>query len=428
MSSGKGRIFYGWFAVIGAFLAMGASAGTSIYVFSIFVTPVVNDLSIPVSAFMVNMTILMFAAMVFAPVTGRLVEKKGLRYTTILGGAVMTLGHVILGLAKSLPMIYIGYVIVGIAAGIAGPVISTTVAANWFVKKRGIATGIITAGNGIFGLVLAPVMARFITDYGYSFSYFILAAVDFVFIILCGGLLIRNSPQEMGLYPDGDDSLGIREGQSTGETIGLSLPQAMKTKAFWIVGIGFGFLSFVQFGTAQTHNPALQSVGVSTMAAAAVVSVVGIVSAVIKLVYGILIDRYSVKLVTALGMAATIAACLMIYNLTGRSPVLVLYLYAVVFGCAYGMWLPVMTKHLTDSFGIKHYASVFSVLFMMKNIADTMGPMVPSAFFDLSGSYKPAYLLFAGIAVILSIVLLTYKKPKAMIEQEDKSAADRAAQ
>lgn len=412
----KDKIFYGWRVVIGTFLAMGASAGTSIYAFSIFISPVTNELHISASAFMLNMTILMLMSMLLAPVTGKLIEKKGARFATVLGGCIMTAGHLILGFSKVLPMFYIGYGLIGIASGIAGPIIATSVPAKWFHKKKNIATGIITAGNGLFALLLAPLMAKCILSFGYSVSYFVLAAVDVIFIVLCGGLLIRNTPEEMGLVPFGaEDVFETKTDTAKTAVYNPTLSQASRTGTFWCIGIGFALLSIVQFGITQTYNPALQSLKFTPMIAAAVVSIVNIVAAIIKLVYGYLLDHYNTRVITGLGLALTIISSFMIFSFKETTPVAFLYLFAVIFGAASGMWLPVISKHLTDSFGTEHYASIFSIVFMMKNIADTVGPLFPSFVFDTTGSYQKAYFFLGILAVFVAALLLFYKKPKQKI-------------
>ncbi|MCR4841629.1 MAG: MFS transporter [Eubacterium sp.] len=119
-------------------------------------------------------------------------------------------------------------------------------ATNWFIRYRGRVLGIITLGSPLFTVVGTSVMSSFITKYlgGDYRPFYVGVAIILVLIALITAVMIADKPEDVGLYPDGEDHApasedeGAEEGQAT-------LGEVLKNSKTWIMIINFGCFNFI---------------------------------------------------------------------------------------------------------------------------------------------------------------------------------------
>jgi sugar phosphate permease len=270
------RFFFGYWIVAFAFLCLTMCIGCGSFVFSLFVSPLQTDLNWSRGEIMVGFTIFWVMMGVASPLFGRVLDRHGARRAIPIGAVVMGLGFVLLSTANSLPVFYLGYVLVGWGAAGIGPVPTSAIVWNWFRKKRGTAVGITSAGIGAGGVVMAPIVGYLLENFDWRTAYLAMAIIIWLVIIPLSLLIVRTRPEEMGLHPDGDaQPVADRDGATGGVVWGFTLRQAAATIPFWLIGISYLLGNFSSMGGLQAQVPNLNDIGFPTATAAAALGAIG---------------------------------------------------------------------------------------------------------------------------------------------------------
>ena len=404
----KRKLYYGWIVVLGSFVACGLMLYAGITAFSIFVTPVTSTLGIPVTAFMVCATLRSIGGVISSPIGGKLLDTKGLRFTVVMFAAVMALGFGILTISDTLVMFYIGYFVVGLSSGPTTAMVNA-ISSRWFRKNRGLANGVINAGSGLSTFVLSPVLAAVAAAGGYQKAYGLIVALLLGGGVVIGFLLIRNDPGDMGLLPDGAEQENKTEKQEpVKELTGLTMKEVYKTKSFWLLAFGLGFFTLASLGILQTWNAAFQSRGFDAVTVGFAVSVYGIISVPVKLIFGAVADRLKLRDITIIGFGLFVLSAILLGTLNSTN-IIFLWLFAIAFAIGNNSWQALFVKYIVRCFGLKSVGSVSGVISMFMNAGGMVGPLVAGMFFDINGSYNMAYLIFAVITAGCCIALLCTK-------------------
>ncbi len=246
----KPRVFYGYWMVAFTFLCLTICIGCGSFSFSLFVKPLQSSLDWSRGQIMVGFTIFWVMMGVGSPVVGRLLDRHGARGVISIGALLMGLGFVLLSTVSDLYLFYLGYVLVGTGASGIGPVPSSAVVSNWFKKKRGTAIGLMSAGIGAGGVVMAPVANYLLESFGWRTTYFAIALIVWVAIIPLSLLVVRTRPSDMGLNPDDVQSVaGETESEARAVTLsGLTMRQTVATSAFWLIGVSYFLGNFSSMG------------------------------------------------------------------------------------------------------------------------------------------------------------------------------------
>ncbi len=141
------------------------------------------------------------------PVAGYLVDRMGTRFMVFTGLLILTAGFFLFSQVQNLWMFYLAYFIMSVGQGQAGWITVMTLLNHWFVRRRGMAMGLAMVGMGIGALILVPLIAWLINPeadrIGWRRTAEILAVVTLVSAIVLPKL-IRNKPEDIGEYPDGE--------------------------------------------------------------------------------------------------------------------------------------------------------------------------------------------------------------------------------
>jgi MFS family permease len=411
----RGRIFYGYWLVAFAFLCMLIHAGCGPFVFAMFVKPLGSSFGWGRGQVMAGFTIFYLMMGVASPFVGRAVDRYGVRPVIPVGALVMGVGFVIASRMSDLYVFYVACAFSGTGAAIMGHVPASAMISNWFARRRGTAVGVMAAGLGAGGVVMAPITAYIIENYGWRDAYFAMAVIIWVTIIPLALLLVRTRPSEMGLYPDGDSAPAIVVPEETSRVAasGLSLRQSMVMAAFWLMGISYGFSAFSAVGTLQTVVPFLGDKGYPLAIAAAAIGVIGVGSGVGKVFFGWLSDRVQPRFVFVIGLCLQLGGVLMLLNVHAGSPLPVIWTAALVLGLGNGSWLPTMSLLVSTRFGLASYGAVFGAITLLQSTGLAIGPLFAGMMYDATGTYYVALVVFAGLYAISIPSILFVRRPKS---------------
>ena len=364
---------------------------------------------------MAAFTVILLFMAVTSPIAGRLVERYSARLVISLSAVAECIGFIILSQMDSLWHYYIGYAIVGIGVSGASVVTSTYVVSQWFVRRRGMAIGIMSTGLGLAGIVYSPLVGlSLIPNLGWSYSYLILAMSIAILIVPLSVFVVKSKPEDIGLSPDGVSTppLTYIEEPTTSASEGLTTRAAIATPAFWLIALAF-LMHSSHLGVAQSQTPHLTDLGfpVSVPATATVILAIG--SVIGQFFYGWLCDHINIKFATTISLAITAVSIIIFMSISGESAEIMIWIYAALFGFGASGWLPTMSMLTSTTFGMVSYGTIFGLLNFFQSLGAGGGPLVAGAFFDAMGTFHWAFVLVLSLVVSAIPIVLTVRRPKS---------------
>ncbi|MGE5839120.1 MAG: MFS transporter, partial [Deltaproteobacteria bacterium] len=266
----KPGLFYGYVIAAACFAIQATGIGTHVS-FGIFFKPLLADYGWT-RASLAGAHSLAFLLMGFLGIfVGRLNDRFGPRVLLTVTALFFGMGLFLMSTTESLWQVYLFY---GIMVGIGlSPVdvIALSTTARWFVRRRGMITGIVKVGTGA-GQFFIPLASSFlILTFGWRTSYILLAA--FATLMLAGmGQLLRRDPSQMGLLPDGDTAVG-QAGSDFVER-GFSLSEALRTRQFWTICFTNLTIVFCLMIIMLHTTPHAMDIGIPATTAAGVLSTI----------------------------------------------------------------------------------------------------------------------------------------------------------
>jgi sugar phosphate permease len=413
-SDSSPRIFYGYYLVAVTFVFLTLFNGSAVSVFSLFVRPLEDSQGWGRGEVMAGFTFFYLLLGFTSPVVGRFVDRYGARPVIPIGAVTMGLAFLLLSHASELWMFYLGYVIAGIGAAGMGPVPCSAVISNWFRRRRGMTLGLMAAGIGAGGVVMAPFVSFMLARFDWRTAYLSMAILIVAVVVPLSLRLIRTRPAEMGLNPDGDRAPAVRleeTAKKNVEVAGLTLRQAARTSAFWLIAVAFSFSNFANMSVFQASSSYLADAGFSIATAATSLGLVGFGSATGKILFGWLCDRMPANRVCAIGIALQLAGTILLISVHEGSSTLLVWGYALLLGFGVGAWLPTLSMLSSINFGLLFYGTVFGSLNLMNSTGTATGPLFSGLAFDMTGSYMGAFVACAVLMVIAIPAALMARKP-----------------
>ncbi len=277
---------------------------------------------------------------------------------------------------------------------------SRNVLLHWFVKRRGLVTGI----RGVFvslGFSLAPLLlAWLIVTFGWRGALWIMAAlVGLVFPVLAF-IFIRDKPESLGLMPDGGVRSKLDRGESEPAVLGKSLEAARRDPVFWIYSCSLGMHAL--FGTALTFHVVsiFAEVGRSSTEAFAYFFPSAIFATSSSLLASWLVDRHKLKpfLITML-MFFVIGAC----GLLNLEHSWGFWLLAAGFGSGGGLWGVISNLAFIRFYGPLNLGAISGFAASVTVFASAVGPAAFSLGYDVFGSYGAAVKVCIGMLCLFLI-------------------------
>jgi predicted MFS family arabinose efflux permease len=197
-------------------------------------------------------------------------------------------------------------------------------------------------------------------------------------------LLLKESPQMMGLAPDGEIiGQAEMETQRSPEK-GVNFQEAKQTGTFWLMGGAFFLISVCFHGSVIHLVPMLTDRGFSAQSAALVASLVGGASIIGKVGIGYLLDRYFAPYVAVCFFCGFALGLLLLGSGLAGSVVLIA---VVLVGLGLGAELDVMPYVVSRYFGLRAFGEIYSYTFAIFTLGGVVGPPLMGAGFDATGSY-----------------------------------------
>ncbi len=403
VESVKPKFFYGYIVVLAAFVIMVVMWG-GIYSFGVFFTPLLTEFGWTRAETSGAYSLFMVLHGLFCIVTGRLNDRFGPRIVITTCGFFLGLGYLLMSRINTIWQLYLVYGVI-IAIGMSGgfvPLVSTVT--RWFVKRRGLMTGIAVAGIGAGTMIMPPVASWLISSYGWRTSYIVIGSIALVLIILAAQF-VRRDPTQMGQLPYGADK--VKEESLNLEAGALSLRETIHTKQFWTFCVIWAFFAFCVHAIMVHIVPHAIDMRISAASAASILTIIGGLSIAGRVIMGGVSDRIGNKLALIICFILILIA---LFWLLAAKELWMLYLFAVVFGFAYGGHVPLVSPIVADLFGLRAHGLILGVVIFVGAIGAAMGPLLAGHVFDITSSYRLAFLACVALSVV-GLILISQLRP-----------------
>ncbi|MSQ14827.1 MAG: MFS transporter [Dehalococcoidia bacterium] len=399
------RIFYGWY-IVAASVAMNFYLSLAFFQgFQIFFLPILTEFGWSRTVMSGAFSLRQLESGALAPLIGFLVDRWGPRTIITTGVLIGGAGMVMLSLINSVWMFYAAFLIISFGAsgashGITWPI----VVSNWFRRLRGRALGISYLGPVVGGPFIVLV-AYLEAALGWRMSVLLLG-IGAWFVGVPLAMVARTRPEPYGYLPDGvaleedhnqwsDHTSRVAAAQLQAEPIqGLTLKQAIRTRAFWYLVVILGFHGLGVNGIMVHQIPYFQSVGFSAQEAAVAVGMIFVLSGIGRLGAGSLMDYFDPRLVLAVVLAVQASSYFMLLLVQSFWQMV---LFALLFGAAFGSTIPARPIMIRSLFGNRAFGAIQGAAQGAAVIMGVVGPLFLGAAYDLTGSYAPAIIVMGVI-------------------------------
>ena len=404
----RARYFYGYNIVAAGFIIQAVSVG-AMFTYGAFFKEFQAEFGWSRAAISGASSLAFLMMGLVGVIAGKMNDRIGPKVIIVASGISLGIGYLLMSRLQTLWQLYLIYgVLVGIGFS-THDVITLSTVARWFIRRRGMMSGIVKVGTGS-GQFLVPLIAMLlITAYGWRNSYLIIGAVALVIFVAVAQVLSRD-PQGSGLRPDGDSNESYDDGNRSREE-SVTLKAAARTRQFWILCVA-EFAIFFCLLTVIVHIvPHAMDLELAPSTAVGVLSTIGCASMLGRIVIGTANDKIGGK--RSLVICFILLLCGLVW-LHIASEAWMLFLFAVIYGFAHGGFFTVISPTIAEFFGTGSHGVLFGIVLASGTIGGAAGPLMAGRTFDVTGSYHTAFYVLILLAVI-GFVLITLLKPRRQV-------------
>jgi cyanate permease len=419
MTLKRPQIFYGWIMVAVAGLGGVFTLGTGLWSIGIFVSPMQDELGWSRTAIFGALTVRALVAGALSPFIGPFFDtRNGPRIMSIVTAIILGTSMMAIRWVQEVWQFYLLFGVLGAVANVSGgTVLVESIVPKWFIRKRGRAVAMASMG-GAFGPVFPAGIQVAILAFGWRDAWLALGAFTLA-VLLPLAFLIRTSPEDMGLLPDGDvepeEQLGAVSSASSPqaarrvEEVSLTRGEAFRTPSFWMLVVIFSITSLGVQGFIANWLPYFQDIGFSAKTGALALTVYGAFVLPARFLWGFLAERYSVRYLL---MIQHILTALGVIILLSIGNIGMLLLFAVFMGLAYGGYIPLQRLIYPIYYGRAHLGAIRGSMRPAITVASAAGPLLIAGLYDIRGSYTLAFTVVMSTWLLAGLMFMFAKPPK----------------
>jgi sugar phosphate permease len=402
-------LHYGWIVAGLTFLSLLIAAGIRATP-SVFMVPLEQEFgwSRATISFAISMNLVLYG--LIGPFAATVYEQLGIRRTMVLALAFLGIGVSLTTLmSQAWQLVLVWGIVVGCGSGTIALVLGAIVANRWFVERRGIVIGVLTASTATGQLVFLPLLASIVERFGWRNAALTIAGVTFLIIPLIA-LLMRDRPSQIGLQPFGDTNetpLEVRVQSQVNPIVTTlnALRIGMCEPDFWLLAGSFFICGASTNGLIGTHLiPACIDHGIPEVKAASLLAVMGIFDFVGTTASGWLSDRWNNRYLLC-----------WYYGLRGLSLIFLPFSFASfhglsIFAIFYGLdWIatvPPTVRLTTEVFGKEKAGVMFGWIVAAHQIGAATATLTAGTMRTVLGTYMQAFILSGVLCILAALFVL----------------------
>lgn len=413
--------FYGWTALIGAMLVYFSFCGCIYYSYGVFLPVMCADLSWSRATLSSPLTVYLLIGGFLGPIVGLSISRFGARKNIIIGNLIAGLGLTGMFLVKEVWQVYFFFsLVVAAAHSFGGFIPATTIATNWFIKRRSLAIGMVIASGGVAGLFFPIFISWLIAVVGWRLSWVVLGGIFILLASVFAGVLVRNKPEDIGQVPDGEFAEATVEGSERRSavsrvyqtTVNWEAADALRTRSLWMI-LAFTAANQFTLNVLASHQVAyLRDIGFTPIIAAAGLSLLVGISTLGKLLGGALGTRFEGRHLATVFLTGLAVGIVVLMNV---KTVPLIYLSSVISGISYGGMLVFQPAMLGAYYGRANYQQIIGWTTLVSTLVSALGPLLAGSIYDATGSYFLAFLVALALIGVGFVCALLAVPPKIRV-------------
>ncbi len=398
----KRRIHYAWVVAAVTFIALLGAAGFRATP-SVLIVPLQHEFGWNRAVISVAVSINLVLFGLTGPFAAALMDRFGLRKVTV--GALITISAgALLTTVMSQPwQLYLLWgVVVGLGTGSIASVLAATVANRWFVKRRGLVIGALTAAGATGQLIFLPALGYLAQDTGWRYVSITVACAALAVAPLLA-IFLRNRPADVGLR-----AYGATEADTTPKSTGSPIANAfrglrmgVRSRDFWLLGGSFFICGASTNGLIGTHLiPASMDHGMAEVTAASLLATIGVFDVIGTLASGYLTDRFDSRWLLFFYYGLRGLSLLLLPYVLG-TPNFALILFIVFYGLDWVATVPPTVQLARKVFGAQNFAIIYGWIFASHQLGAAAVAFAAGAVRTYFGDYQFAFM-FSGLLCLIA--------------------------
>ncbi len=393
--------YYGWWVVATATGILAVSSGVSFWAFGLYFEPLEEEFGWTRSQVAGVVSLVWLVTGLLGPVVGWWIDRQGVRRAMLMGVLGNSATFFLLAEVGSLWQFYLLHGIGAVFRAWMFYLPTQALVSRWFSWRRGLALSITNAGFGLGGFVFTPLIIFFIEQWGWRQALVISGCIQLAYFLPVVLLVIKESPQAMGVEEPRVETVWAKEKQAQGAS--YTLGEAVRTPMFWLIA-GAMFLMYMSMLSFLVHGvPFFRWRGMSPEGAAAIMSANTGLYTTLRISLGWVGDRIPtlrLGVATALLQMGAVAMAL----ISTSVPMLVVFVPLWAAAQAAGPMLEPLL--LSRFFGLAHFGAILGAASLFSTMGQVVGPYVTGWLYDATGGYDAALLLFIGAYGVATLSLL----------------------
>jgi MFS family permease len=411
------RIHFSWVILIISFFSI-IVAGIVRSSTGVFIVPFENEFGWERSVISLAFGISLLLYGLSGPFMAALIEVLGLKKMMIYAMATLLLGVLsTFFMEHAWQLILIWGVIIGLGSGLFLTVLSPYVANRWFVKRRGLAIGILTASTATGQLLLLPLLAIIIENFSWRWAIGLILIISFIMLVVIL-LFMKNTPKEVGLLPYGlvedHQESSVFEPRNPIVLAFQSLLEAVRVKEFWLLAGSFFICGLSTSGLFGTHFISYCiSFGIPVVTAASLLSFMGIFDLIGTTISGWLSDRFDNRWLLFWYYSLRGGSLLLLPYALNEGSISLLVFFSVFYGLDWIATVPPTISISRQVFGIEKSGIVYGWIFASHQAGAAVAAYGGGLIYKIFDSYTWAFFLAGIFCLMASCFVIVIKKQKS---------------
>jgi MFS family permease len=394
------KVFYGKFIIAALFLMYTASNGIALNTFNLYTKEFAASFNVDMDKSIRLAAILYLALALPLPFVGRLLERYSPKKLITIGamGTVASLFY--FANASSYNMMLVFVIVYPLFLAVTGLLTSMYIINNWFLKQRGIATGILLMGSSVGPAIFAPLIGKWIKMHGWQTAAMYEAIICSVLIII-PALLIVDHPSKKNQFADGVEGRMAGQPMINKDESKKVFKTVTRSGGFYLVLIVTSVLWFCIGGFIQNQRNYQADLKMDVAQSGLIQGLFFFCGLLGKLFFGWLSDKFDVKKIMLLSVINMLLGCVFLRMSLQNS--LFTIPAAIVFGLGYSGVFTMIQLYILHLYGGPAYGSILGLVSFIDTLSLFIGVLVLSGLRKASGTYAGAFVLITGLSLLALI-------------------------
>ena len=396
-------MFYGWIIVAVAFLTQFIVTGFFFYGFAVTLEPMADAFSDGKRAAVATVHLVMpWVGAVMAPFIGQLAGRGHIRALLTAGIVSMATGLLLVSQASTLWHLYAIFpTLIAFGAGTLSGVVASAIVINWFDRLRARALGISQIGASVGGVLMAPIGAMLVSDYGWRTTYLVYGSLTMLLAPLVWMLAV-GSPAERGLAPDGDTSDTGEDPEQRTTPATFNTREILRNPNLWYIALATGIGFSLSSALVTNGAGVIKSVGGINAETGLMLGLFSLGAALGKPTFGWLADKTGER--PAFLVSVTLQL-LGLASLTWLPAAELLPAVMLLIGLGIGGVLPLSAALVARVFGAASFGPAMGLVMPVLTPLVSVAVPLTAWVYDTHGHYEQAFYVF-GVALLIAAALL----------------------